>query len=232
MNNAALKTTLKELLKVMEEAEQVNTEDKTVTSLLQEILNEVKLFNTERESIKKELQSLKETNDLLLQTVSVQQRFLEEIDAEKRAKNIVILGVPEDQDISVDGVVAENDEDKVKAVFRKIGKGDIHITSLQRLGNKDPTNQRTRPLKIVVPEAKDTYAIISNAKYLKDTVLDKVRIKRDTHPAVRKEMGRLFAAEKTEKEKAENQGRNVFFDKKRRVLTIDGAVADRFKPFF
>ena len=58
-------------------------------------------------------------------------------------------------------------------------------------------------------------------------ILSKVYIKKDIHPAIRKENDRLRKREKEEKEKAENVGSDVSYDWKRRVLTRDGVINDR-----
>ena len=191
-------------------------------------------MNSERDLMSKELDALKENNRLLLETVAQQQRFLEDIDFERRARNVVMLGVPENADLPIEGqqTGAKTDEAKVKAILQKIRKSDVTITSMSRLGRKDDNNPRNRPIKVVFAEVNETQAVLSSAKNLKGGSYNDVRIKRDVHPAIRKEMGRLYQAERDEKEKPENQGRNVHFDSKKRILTIDGAVIDRFKPSF
>ena len=91
MNNSALKSALKDLVKRCNEAEknvQLGIEgtdgQPTTNGLLQEILGEIKKFNADREQINEELKNLRDSNNLLLEAVAQQQRFLEEIDSEKR----------------------------------------------------------------------------------------------------------------------------------------------------
>jgi len=62
------------------------------------------------------------------------------------------------------------------------------------------------------PQQRDT--ILQQAKNLKnaDGPMSKVYMKKDLHPAVRKEMNRLRKREKEEKEKAENVGVNISYD--------------------
>ena len=55
-------------------------------------------------------------------------------------------------------------------------------------------------------------------------------IKKDVHPAFRKEMWRLYEAEKRERDRPENQGKTVIFDKEERVLTVDDVIIDRYNP--
>ena len=86
MNNATLKSTLKDVLRRMDELEHGQqqsaaviqndqNDDQSTTSLLKQILSEIKKFNEERESVKTELHELKMNNNLLLDTISQQQRF-------------------------------------------------------------------------------------------------------------------------------------------------------------
>ena len=60
----------------------------------------------------------------------------------------------------------------------------------------------------------------------------RVYIKKDTHPVVRKEIGRLRQKERDEKNKAENTNVEIKYDAKNRVLTRDGIIIDRFTPTF
>ena len=243
MNNANLKSTLKDMLKKFEEMEKDQTAaDETATSagnsdnetnkLLGEILSEVKKFNTERESVKAELQELKATNELLLDAVTQQQRFLEELDSDRRAKNLIVIGVPEN-DLAVNGTTASTDREKINLVFGAINCGNPNIVSIQRLGKVNP--ERARPLKVVLSSAEERQDTIASASKLSEStikVLKEMKIKKDVHPAIRKEFGRLFESERNEKAKPENAGKDVVFDKRRRLLLVDGEVVDRYKPSF
>ena len=53
-----------------------------------------------------------------------------------------------------------------------------------------------------------------------------------TNPAVRKEQNRIRFVEREERQKPENQGRDVKYDFESRCLLVDGIVVDRFKPSF
>ena len=77
--------------------------------------------------------------------------------------------------------------------------------------------------------------LLEKAKSLKDetdAVLNSVYVRKDQHPMVRKELARLYAVVKSEKEKPVNQGRTVEFNKDTRCVTVDGTVIDRFKIQF
>ena len=59
-----------------------------------------------------------------------------------------------------------------------------------------------------------------------------VFIKKDIHPASRKEMMRLRNREKEERQKPDNQGVDITYDWQNRVLLRDGVVIDRYFPNF
>ena len=59
----------------------------------------------------------------------------------------------------------------------------------------------------------------------------KIFLKKDTHPEVRKEEKRLYEVFKTEKRKGENADKEVLFNRRTRVVTVNGEEVDRFKLF-
>ena len=61
-----------------------------------------------------------------------------------------------------------------------------------------------------------------NIQQIKDVCL-----KKDQHPAIHAEWRRMFMAEKEERDKPENVGSNIVFDKKKRILLKDNVVNDR-----
>ena len=129
---------------------------------------------------------------------------------------------------------AQSDEGKVALILKEIGHENIALTSIQRLGVRQEGQTYGRPIKITVPSPQVRRTILQNSKNLKQAghVFKKIYVKRDMHPAFRKEMGRLRESEKREREKPENQGRDVRYDRTTRVLTVDGAIVDRFNPTF
>ena len=80
--------------------------------------------------------------------------------------------------------------------------------------------------------ARDT--VLQNTKALKDAggTYRHVYVKKDIHPAVRKEWRRLKDAEKSEKEKPCNQGCDIRLDTNKRELLRDGVIIDRWSPSF
>ena len=77
-------------------------------------------------------------------------------------------------------------------------------------------------------------AIIAKAKELNNAgpSYSRVYIKKDIHPVVRKEIGRLRKRVKDEKAKSENEAANIVYDAKNRTVTRNGIIIDRFTPKF
>ena len=104
------------------------------------------------------------------------------------------------------------------------------ITTTTRLGKAGPNKKR--PLKVVLQNPEDRKKILDKAKMLKDTQLSTIYVSKDTHFAIRREQRRLRQKFKIEKEKEENNGKEVVYDNVGRCIKIDGVVIDSFCPVF
>lgn len=196
--------------------------------------------NTIKEEIRGEFENKfvsieKENQDLRLM-VGQQQTFLEQVDANQRASNIILLGLSEDDDLIDGDEVAESDMEKARLTLDKIGS-DADIQDVQRLG-AEPTAadhpQRPRPLKIKLVRASERPEIIENAPQLRALPVPfrNLIIKKDTHPLVRKEWARLHQVANDEKAKPGNIGHTITIDFKAREVKRDGITIDNFKnPF-
>ena len=203
-----------------------------INQKLDQILNEIKDIRTERDCMKSGIDELKNENDSLREALMQHQRYLESIEAERRAGNVILTGVTE-HDL-IDGPNTPRDDvDKVKLILGKIGVTNLGIASVTRLG-REATGNRPRPIKVQLQEPSTRKNILEKAKQLKPLGGDfaKIYIKKDIHPLVRKELNRLRAVEKQEKDKPENMGRTVQYDHKQRCVLVDGTIVDRFKPAF
>ena len=123
------------------------------------------------------------------------------------------------------------DDQKVNSIFDAIGcqdavQGYVH----KRLG-KPHDEQSPRPLLITMSKD-DAVKEVLRAPKPAGPEFSNIRLKKDTHPAFRKEWGCLYHAEESEKKKAENQGRTVVFDKKKRQILVDREVVDCWKLDF
>ena len=165
--------------------------------------------------------------------VAQQQTFAESLDARDRQCNLVITGVPEEGEV-LDGATTE--KAKYEKVLSKIGITDTDQIDapvvMSRMGTRD--NVRIRPILLKMPSKATREKILTNAKKLKEAgqAYAKVYIRKDVHPATRREWKRLKDAEKSEKEKPENAASTISLDYKARVLLRDNVVIDRWKPTY
>ena len=236
MNKENLKKTIKDLIKALKNKEASENEESTQDKL-NTILNEVKKFNEATQAMNEKLEQLSTENNQLVRTVQQQQRYLEMIDAEKRASNIIITGVPESETetsatLEADGEIADTDDSKVRMLLRKIGHQNIATKETMRLGKI--VQGKTRAIKVVLADPVSRKKVLEDAKQLKQAgeKFSKIYIKKDIHPAVRKEFKRLQDVTKVETNKPENTGKKVEYDHKTRTVTVDGVIIDRFKSSF
>lgn len=260
MKRDQLQKCLKELIKDLDEEKQVkhpnplgDEDAATITQLLTSVLAEVKELRKEKRDLGQEVAKLKQENAALLNDVKAlksdkifiteavhqHQRFLEAIDGEKRAQNLIITGIPEETPLSDGTEEAEDattDDEKVSMVLKQIGhEEDVQVIEVSRLGKRrQGPESRPRPLKVVTENPAQRKRVITDAKKLKEAAdcFKSIYIKKDVHPIVRRELNRIRQVERDEKRKAENQGRDVRYDYETRCLLVDGIVVDRFKPAF
>lgn len=227
MKKDDLKKTLIDLLEGLSTGNNGEDGADDTRAMLRTILDEVKKSNVERDKINEEIKSLKKTNETLCETLAQQQRYLESVDAERRACNLIITGVDEGSDLG------HTDEEKVNLILRTVGHENVTTTYIGRLGAA-AANRTRRPIKVVVGSARERNGILKDASKLKNAgdTFSRIYIKKDLHPGVRREIIRIKEAEKREREKPENAGRDVRYDRESRTLTIDGQVVDRFSPAF
>ena len=92
---------------------------------------------------------------------------------------------------------------------------------------------RVCPIKVTLETMQMRNSVLKKASKLKDQeeggVYRKIFLKRDTHPDVRAEEKRLYKVFKAEKNKPENAGKEVLFDCKARMVTVDKEEVNRFR---
>ena len=164
-----------------------------------------------------------------MSVVVSQQRQLECLDAKERSCNLVVIGLPEN---GININEAKTDKEKLVKVFDKVCPGDEFTYMAKRLGDPRQDNS-ARPVLVTLPTEYKRREVLQNAQTLSASEsLKNLKLKKDQQPAIRKEWRRMFDSETNEKQKPENVGSNIVFDKKMRVITRDGVVIDRFLPHF
>ena len=156
------------------------------------------------------------------------QKLLEEMDAASRKNNLIITGVPEE---NVHTDLGTKDIERVENIVLKTGI-TVHRNNLRirRLGQ---VAERARPILVTLDCHNTCREIRTNANKLKEVSnCANIFIRKDVHPTLRHEANRLRIKEREEKEKPENIGAHIVYDRKERVLLRDGMIIDRFRPSF
>ena len=195
---------------------------------LKESNREIVKVLTRMDALENMVDELRADNKICHQVIDQQQRFLESLDARERDKNVIVTGISEtSQDMGVD------DESRLTNVLEKLTL-DIpqDAMDIKRLGK--PNIRNKRPILVSFRDKQTRNSVIEKARLLKDSDMpyNRVYIKKDIHPALRREYDRLRKSEREEKQKPENQGKLIQYDHKERVITCDGLVIDRFNPSF
>lgn len=195
-----------------------------------DLLDEIRSLKDEVKAmagIKQKVDELSERLDQAYYNIITQQQSL---DNKERRNNLIITGVSEEVD-----AIGNTDVEKVQNVIKATGyqlTSDPASWEIKRLGREN--ERKKRPLLVVVGDGHQRNEILRKAKNLKsiEGLVSSVYVKKDVHPAVRKEMARLRQREKDEKEKPENVGVTIVFDWKKRVLLREGSIIDKFSPHF
>ena len=205
--------------------------DEMKTSFSDELNTKITLLKSEQNE---KMNDLKKENLELRECLMQHQRFLESLESQKRADNVLIFGASE-SNITDGDIVCTTDLEKTKLFFKKIDV-QADIVSVSRLGKPlEQGSTKKRPIKVQLAPGTNRADILEKAKSLKDEDTEPyntVYIKKDQHPLIRKELARLYNVVKTEKEKPVNQTKLVEFNKDTRCVTVDGVVIDRFKIQF
>ena len=207
---------------------------------LKEVKDELSLLRVENEKVKQRMEKIEGENIELRKTLIQQQCFMESVDAERRAANLIITGLPE-TDIEIGGIgedggnqqVYRSELEKVQLIM-KVVNSDAEILSFRRLGKPRVPPTLGRPLLLQLKRAEQRRNILVNSKNLKaaDGILKRVFVKKDTHPSIQKEINRLEYVKRTETRKDCNQGKHVIFDRASRTVQVDGQVVDKFNAHF
>lgn len=181
-------------------------------------------------TVNKKIAALEVKVDKQAEIISRQQLYLEVLDRKEREANLVILGVPDEHE-ALDGAVT--DDDKLEKIWEKVGVNNVAGTH-RRLGRSDGDGsaRRCRPILLMLQDKTLRTHILDQAKNLKSSgdAFKKIYVKKDVHPAVRKEWQRLRDVEKAERERPENAGCVIYLNARERKLYRDGDIIDSWNP--
>ena len=222
---------------------QIQKECEDITSVLKELLGEVQQLREERREMKEEIAALRATNDRIMSNLQAQQELLDEneslknkirlqgailkqhqaffetIDAKERERNMIIVGLAE-------GNEAE-DIHKVKQILSAVHEGrnaDGLVISVKRLGEK--AEGRNRPLLTIMASKEERNKSVDAARNSHNEAIRGIRIKKDSHPAIRAEWTRLFKVKEEEERKPANANCRITLDMRKRQVLRDDLVID------
>ena len=193
----------------------------TVTRLdsrMEKYEEKVDRLEAENQFMKNEIKSL-------WSVVDDQIRQLEFMDSRERANKFVVLGVP---DGTWNG--CDNDPDKVRLIGTTVGC-ELQNFTAKRVGKQ--REGTIRPILVTLQDGSKRNDIVDKTKTVSNHPgFNGIKVKKDVHPAVRREWGRLYASFEDQKADPTNTGCVIEFDKKKRRITRDDVVVDSWKPRF
>lgn len=196
-----------------------------LTAALNELRTNIKAdFSDEISKLRDELMELRTENKILKDVVVSQQKQILLNERTSRDKNLIVLGVPDDQ--------STNHESFVNKLLKHVASpqpgSDRQIECMSRLGKYVPG--KCRPVKVVLTTSKYKYEVLrkASASLKGSDSFNKVFIKPDLCEIDRLERKRLFDHFKQQKSDPNNAGKSVTLIKG--VLKIDTNEIDRSDP--
>ena len=145
--------------------QQFNDIKAMIATLQSEFTASVKL----KQDFETQLSILKSSSDNQQQSTNQFDEIVHEVmERQKRKKNLIIFGIPEQQDTQNTTQKSEHDKLAVDGILKTIrpdfSLADIKIYRLSRLV---PTNSKSRPIRIDLNDEADVSKFIHNAKALR-----------------------------------------------------------------
>ena len=213
---------------ILAELRAIRSSQDSLAEKITTMVNRVERVENDNQHLKTRMNALEEKVESQAKVISKQQGYLEQLDYRERGRNLVITGVPED----VTWNDADTDEGKLKAIFQHMEvEAATDNMAWRRIGsNKEGKH---KPILVSVSSMQKRNLIALKSSRLHESVqFQSIRVKKDKHPAVRKEWQRLFEVEAAEKAKPENAGKTIEVDKKNRTVLCNGSVIDTWNLVF
>ena len=132
------------------------------------------------------------------ETVAAQQKTLEDLQQDKRAKNLVITGIPEPEGARTPVEAHQADQSAVDEILAAVQCPGIAPCRVTRLGKKvdrgteDQQSPPPRPLLVSLSSVTDVRSVLIKSKELKEhATYSRLYLKRDELPLIRQEWKRL-----------------------------------------
>ena len=188
-------------------------------------------MKTQIASLKTSLKTVQDENAQLKKTCANNLKYLINSDRNMRRSNFMVLGLSEEEDLTIDENNAHDDKEKIDLLLNYIGMGseNIDIISYSRLGKEKDGQEGVRPIKVTMKNGDMVKSVLSKAPQLK-TLNKKIFLKPDKSFKEREEFQRLL------KKKEEAMLSHPSADGEERVvlkkgsLKVDGVEIDSYKP--
>ena len=146
------------------------------------------------------------------------QRLVEDDDKARRAKNFVLMGVPEDEEKDI-SKRKDGERKYIKEMLEIMGlKDDVVLEESVRLGKYDPTSTYTRVLRVTVGTEKQKWSVVGKGRHLKSSVkFGKVFVQPDLNQEDRKKERKIVDELK---EQRKNQPAKNWTIKKGKVIEV------------
>ena len=154
-------------------SESENTQWQLVESRLKKLEERPAVIEEAQERIEFKVDQLKRNMDEpMVQVVQgavegvLHQDKEEEMEIERRKRNVIVHGVSESQVESPDQRV-EEDLTLLAAMFQEVGTTEVQVESVVRLGKRNDNSSHPRPMKVVLNSVEGKVKLLRNAKNLR-----------------------------------------------------------------
>ena len=217
--------------KVVEATKAVVKDVENVKKDLKKAKDEIKDLTTKVNSLSASLTETKKERDELKKVSSNNLKYLINHDRNVRRSNVMLFGVPEKENMIINGAEAKDDDGKINSLLAHLKVVDnVEIVYHTRLGkeSEDSSEDLKRPIEIVMKNSNMSWLITSNSHLLK-SLNQKIFFKPDKTPKEREEFQRLLKKkEECMLSHPTEEGSDSRVVLKKGVLTVDNRVIDRY----
>ena len=153
--------------------------------------DEIAELKTQVSTLSNSLKEITKENEQLKKTCANNLKYLVNHDRNSRRPNVMVLGLSEEDELTIGETSAADDDGKISSLLNFIGvkEDEYSIVNHSRLGNSE--GEGTRPIKMTLKNSEMASLIISNAYKLKD-LNKKIFLKPDKSFKEREEFQRLL----------------------------------------
>lgn len=214
---------------VSEKLQYVVSKLEDTNSKLNDILDKVKVIESRMDCIQNDHISFRLELNQVKNVICNQQKYIEQLEFEKRRPNLIVSGISESP-LMINDMILDDDEAKVNFLLNEIdntSSENIPVKSLSRIGK--PNSKFPRLIKLEFYQVTHRNMVIRSQRKIRDdrnikTVFGNVYFNPDETVLVRNENSRLRSISHALK-KSSNAGENIYI--KRGVLYKNSEIVDK-----